>query len=132
MGLYKGDLEKVPENFSIKDCYERIYRWHMSDGLDRILKGRKVDRDYFASYAMLRFRLPPPGSVSQEDMDFIFREVLMGLMEWSYHEEDEFGIKMAAYAEFAINRKYGNWQNQEFKKSYKAPKLFAEFYPSKK
>jgi len=49
-------------------------------------------------------------------MDFIFREVLMGLMEWSCHDEDEFGIKMAAYAHFAINKKYGNPQSQEFKK----------------
>ena len=60
-------------------------------------------------------------------MDFIFREVLMGLMEWSCHDEDEFGIKMAAYAHFAINKKYGNLQNQEFKKSCIESKLLKNF-----
>jgi len=133
MGLYKGDLEKVPENFSIKDCYERIYRWHMSDGLDRVLKrdkmGRKIDVEDFLACRNLRLALAifSPDIASQKDMDFIFREVIGGLMEWSYHEEYEFGIKMAAYAQFAINKKYGNSQNQEFKKSCIESKLLKKF-----
>ena len=91
MGLYKGDLEKVPENFSVRDCYERIYRWHMKYGLDRALKpdeiGRRISVEDFLAYRNLRKALAmfSPDTASQEDMDLIFREVLMGLMEWSYH-----------------------------------------------
>jgi len=133
MGLYKGDLEKVPENFSVRDCYERIYRWHMKYGLDEILKpdsiGRRVNAEDLLAYRNLRLALAmfSPDTASQEDMDFIFREVLKGLMEWSYHREDEFGIKMGAYAHFAINKKYGNLQSQEFKKSCIESKLLKKF-----
>jgi len=133
MGLYKGDLEKVPENFSVRDCYERIYRWHMKYGLDRALKpdeiGRRINVEDFLAYRNLKHALAifSPDIASQEDMDFIFREILIGLMEWSYHEEDEFGIKMAAYAQFAINKKYGNSQSQEFKKSCIESKLLKKF-----
>jgi len=133
MGLYKGDLEKVPENFSVRDCYERIYKWHMSYRLDRALKpdkiGRRINAEDLLAYRNLRlaFHGFSPDVASQEDMDFIFREVITGLMEWSYHEEDEFGIKMGAYAHFAINKKYGNLQNQEFKKSYRESKLLKNF-----
>jgi len=104
MGLYKGELEKVQENFGERDCYERIYKWYMSYRLDRVLKrdkiGRKIDVQDILAYRNLRHALAifSPDIASQEDMDFIFREVIAGLMEWSYHEEDEFGIKMAAYA----------------------------------
>jgi len=41
-------------------------------------------------------------------------EFITGLLDWSYNREDEFGIKMGAYAQFAINKKYGNLQNKEF------------------
>ena len=111
MGLYKGELEKAQENFSVRDCYERIYKWYMSYRLDRVLKrdkiGRKIDVQDILAYRNLRHALAifSPDIASQEDMDFIFRKVIAGLMEWSYHEEDEFGIKMAAYAQFAINKK---------------------------
>ena len=132
MGLNEGDLEKILDNFSIKECYERIYKWHMSYGLERILERnelRRLDEKDILAYRYLRFTLAlfPPDNVSQEDMDFIFREVIMGLMEWSYHKEDEFGIKMGAYAHFAINKKYGNLQNQKFQKSYRESKLLKKF-----
>jgi hypothetical protein len=132
MGLNEGDLEKVPENFSIKECYERIYKWHMSLGLERISERdgiRRLDEEYILAYRNLIRALAqfPPDIASQEDTDFIFREVIMGLMEWSYHKEDEFGIKMGAYAHFAINKKYGNLQNQKFQKSYRESKLLKKF-----
>ena len=54
-------------------------------------------------------------------------EVITGLLEWSYHREDEFGIKMGAYAHFAINKKYGNLQNKEFMKSFRESELLKYF-----
>jgi len=133
MGLYKGDLEKVPENLSVRDCYERIYRWHMKYGLDEVLKpdsiGRRVNAEDLLAYRDLwgYFHGFNPGVASQQDMDLIFMEVITGLLEWSYHREDEFGIKMAAYAQFAINKKYGNLQNKEFMRSCMESKLLKYF-----
>jgi len=48
-------------------------------------------------------------------------------LEWSYHKKDEFGIKIAVYAQFAINKKYGNLQNKEFMKSFRESKLLKYF-----
>jgi len=132
MGLNEGDLEKIPDNFRIEECYERIYKWHMSYGLERISERdgiRRLDEEYILAYRNLRLALAqfPPGIASQEDMDFIFREVIMGLMEWSYHKEDELGIKMGAYAHFALNKKYGNLQKQVLEKSYRKSKLLKRF-----
>ena len=39
-------------------------------------------------------------------MDFVFGQVIMGLMEWSYHQTDKDGVKLAAYAETAVRRRY--------------------------
>ena len=54
-------------------------------------------------------------------------EVITGLLERSYHREDEFGIKMGAYAHFAINKKIGKLQNKEFMKSRRESKLLKYF-----
>ena len=89
----------------------------MKYGLGEILKpdpiGRRVDAEDLLAYRDLwaYFHGFNPDVASQQDMDFIFMEVITGLLEWSYYREDEFGIKMAAYAQFAINKKYGNLQS---------------------
>jgi len=64
------------------------------------------------------FKYKYPASIGHFTKDETpYMEIITGLLEWSYHKEDEFGIKMGAYAHFAINKKYGNSQSQEFRKS---------------
>jgi hypothetical protein len=72
--------------------------------------------------------LPPPSEATQTDMDFIFGEVISGLMEWSYGEEDENGIKIAEYAHLALKKQYiKGFHDEKFRKSRKGSKLFTEF-----
>lgn len=131
MGLLPGDLEKVPENFSRKDCYRRIYEWHKKFGRQKIKEKYKRENAYSKAYLDLLEKLPHPEDVSDECMDFIFGEVIYMLMEWSYHETDEYGIKMAAYAHFAINKKYSGIDDERFIKSREKCPLYEEFgYPN--
>lgn len=131
MGLNPGDLEKVPREMSTKECYERIYDWHKKYGKKRVKEKYGRDDAYSRAYLDLIGKLPPPAKATQADMDFIFGEVISMLMEWSYHEEDEHGVKIAAYAHFALNKKYANgFHDEKFRKSREASKLFTEFgYP---
>ncbi len=132
MGLNQGDLEKVPQGMNVKDCYERIYNWHKKHGKRRVREKYGRDDAYSRAYLDLIDALPPPNRAAQEDMDFVFGEVISMLMEWSYHEEDEHGIKIAAYAHFALNKQYANgFQDEKFRKSRETSKLFTEFGYSK-
>lgn len=131
MGLSKNDLKLVPEQMSPLDCYTRIYNWHKKHGKDRLKEVYKQENSYSKNYLRLLEKLPEPDKASSEDMDFIFSESLTMLMEWAYHEQDEYSIKMAAYAQFALNKKYGGFGTEEFYKSKKNSMLFNEFDHSK-
>lgn len=83
---------------------------------------------YRRLYLLILDILPPVNSDTLEDMDFIFGEVMVGLMEWSYYEKDEKGIKIATYAHFALNKKYnGGFSSKEFRNSRVSSKLYT-FY----
>jgi len=131
MGLNPGDLEKIPKEMSAKECYERIYNWHKKHGKRRVKEKYGREDAYSRAYLNLVDALPSPNEATEEDMDFIFGEVISMLMEWSYHEEDEYGIKIGAYAHFALNKKYAKgFADEKFKKSREASKLFVDFaYP---
>ena len=126
MGLLPGDLEKVPQNLSIRDCYKRIYEWHKKYGRQRLVVKREIKDAYSKAYLALLEKLPHPDEVSESCMNFIFGEVNM-LMEWSYHEQDEHGIKMAAYAHFAISRRYKGINDEKFKQSKEKCSLYKDF-----
>lgn len=120
MGLLPGDLEKVPQNFSIRDCYKRIYEWHKKYGKQRLIvkQGKRGIKDaYSRGYLALLEKLHHPDEISKSCMDFVFNEVICMLMEWSYHQQDEHGIKMAAYAHFAINKRYEGIGDKKFRQS---------------
>lgn len=89
------------------------------------------DDAYSKAYLDLVDALPSPKKATQEDMDFVFSAVISALMEWSYHETDEYGIKIAAYAHFALNKQYAkDFHDEKLEKSRKTSKLFGEFgYP---
>ena len=128
MALNPGDLEKVPKEMSVKECYERIYNWHKKYGETRVREKYEHDDAYSQAYLDLLNTLTLPDKATQNDMDFVFGEVISMLMEWSYHEEDEYGIKIAAYAHFALNKQYADgFHDEEFRKSREASELFAKF-----
>jgi len=104
MGLLKGDLEKVPKSLELKDCYSRILIWHRKFGQEKLKSKQQSGDKYGLAYLNLLSGLPSPNKASKEDMAFVFGEVIYGLMEWAYHQEDQHGIKTAAYAHFATDR----------------------------
>lgn len=127
MGLQPGDLEKVPQNFSREECYKRIYEWHKKYGIQKLKDRYQNEDSYSKTYLELLDKLPSLDKITESDMDFVFGEVIFMLMEWSYHEEDDYGIKMAAYAHFAINKKYTGIQDAKFKESREGSLLFKKF-----
>ena len=108
MALNPGDLEKVPQTLSMRQCYERIHGWHRSDGVARLEQRYGGNDAYAQSYRDLLSRLPAPAQATEADMAFVFNEVITNRMEWAYHQEDERGIKTAAYAHFALQRWFGD------------------------
>ena len=117
MGLDRGDLEKVPKSLTVDEAYERIYVWHNKFGKQK-LEQKKLSKPYRESYLKLLGKIPSASKATQADKDFVFEQVISGLMEWAYHESDEHGIKTAAYAHFSLNRTYKNgFSNEEFRKS---------------
>ena len=126
MGLLRNDLGKIPENFSMKDCYSRIYEWHKQYGSESIKsKYGRIDK-YSTTYLKLLNALPSPNGATIEDMAFIFGQVIYMLMEWAYHEEDEYGIKTAAYAHFALNKFFNN-SLRELQENAKKSRLYNQF-----
>jgi len=42
--------------------------------------------------------MPAPEEATREDMLVTAQQVLMGLLEWAYHQKDKYGIPMHDYA----------------------------------
>lgn len=104
MGLNLGDQEKVPADLTARDCYERIWEWHRAHG--ETVVSERLDDPALDRYLAILPELPTVQDASNEDLAFLFHEVLTGTFEWSYHEEDSQGIKMAAYAFHAVDNSY--------------------------
>lgn len=128
MGLLKGDLEKVPKGLSLERYYSRIFNWHEKNknGIFVKLSGRKRDDPYIRCYLELVGVLPQPKSATLEDIAFVCREVIAGLMEWAYHEEDEDGVKTAAYAHHILDTFLDGFHGEKTFQSAKSSKLYAK------
>lgn len=125
MAQSQEDIEKLFESITVEECYARIYGWHQSHGRGRIKQKYGREDEYSREYLRLLALLPSPVQATQHDMDFVFGEVISMLMEWAYHEKDEHGIEMAAYAHVALNKRYRHgFGDEEFRKSRQASALF--------
>jgi hypothetical protein len=88
------------------------------------MRARKLLNRDLVEFLRLLDNLPQPDKASQADMDFVFGEVIFGSMEWAYHDTDEEGVKMAAYAHFAVNAEYPKgFQDVRFRESRKSSRL---------
>ena len=105
MGLNLGDQEKVPDDLTARDCYERIWEWHRAHG--ETIAPERLDGPALDRYLAILPKLPTEQDASEDDLAFLVNEVLTGTFEWSYHEDDGHGIKMAAYAFHAVDKAYG-------------------------
>ena len=112
MGLNAGDLQKV-QNLKHEEAYIRI-REYYSDFIKKWNKmtnsekteyifgnGRKSSVDYVdKSLLYLENLLAKP---SLDDYIDLAKNVIFKNLEYSYHDEDDYGIKMGAYAHYIIN-----------------------------
>jgi len=134
MGLVLGDLEKVPSDMTVQECYERIYNWFKKYGEIRI-KYKHLSNKYLIASLDLLNAIPSPAEATIDDMNFVFGEIKSSLLEWPFHEEDDYGIKIAAYAEFAIGKQFGTPlevdKSNEFNKSRESSRLYPEFNKQK-
>ena len=85
MGLSQFELNKVPRDITVKDCYKGIYTWHKMYGAQKI-QYKNVRTEYKNAYLKFLNRIPEPDNALQEDMNLVFDEVITMLLEWSYHE----------------------------------------------
>jgi hypothetical protein len=108
MGAPAGE---VPSALSARACYERILAWHRTAGEQEARK-RIQTQKYLATYLRVLAALPPINSASEEDLDFLFVEVLTSTFEWSYSDEDSYGIKIANYARHAVDSRYASGLEQ--------------------
>jgi hypothetical protein len=91
MGLNPGD--EIGHPISIDDAYNRVKAWHQAN----LAKLRGGDEKYRKNSAALIRALPPRSTVTDIEIRAVFQEIIMGLLEWAYHESDG-RHKMAAYA----------------------------------
>ena len=123
MTVEQEDIDKVPSNYRARDCYDRLFIYHKSQG-KKILEESHGGDDYNTLYFKLREEMPSSNNASEYDMDFIFGEVISGLMEWAYDKEDRNGIKTGAYAHYALRRRYDEgYSDEEFHDSRKKSSL---------
>lgn len=129
MGLLKGDLEKVPKGLPLKEYYARIFNWHKrnKNAVFTRLSNRKRDDPYISCYLELIEAMPQPKYVLPEDIAFISREVIAGLMEWAYHEKDEEGVKTAAYAHYVLDTFFDGFHGDKTSRSARLSRLFTKY-----
>jgi len=105
LGLEHGDIDRVPQGLNLSDYYERLREWYSANRALAASKLRRSRSDpYVSCFEELVSILPAKHTATPEDIAFVSVEVISGLMEWAYHEKDQDGVKMAAYAHFILDR----------------------------
>lgn len=127
MGLYLEDIAKVPTDLTFKQCYQRIYDWHKKIGQKMILSLRDPNDKYYQRYQQLMKLLPSPHKASTEDIAYVFMQVQMSLIEWSFQKEDEYGIKIVAYAYHGLLQQYPKGhEDKQYRQDYQASELYKQ------
>jgi hypothetical protein len=85
-----------PTDLSLRERYAALRRWYQANA--SLLQDRFSSGDDYARRSAEYIRgVPPAETASDEEIDAVFREVKVGLLEWAYHDSDG-EYKMAAYA----------------------------------
>ncbi len=105
MGLNPGDLEKILTGLSVEEAYSRLRTWYCSHAPT----GHALSDDYKRRSAKLVAKLPL--KPSDADVAYVCLNVISNLLEWAYHQADNNGIKLGAYAHYIANKKFGGFGN---------------------
>ena len=100
MGL--SDSDPRPYAATPSDAYDAIRSWYRSN-LDKFARD-SVHAGHVAECRSYVAALPPSRKATDEEIAELFHQVLMGTLEWAYHESDG-RYKMAAYAEVGRDKR---------------------------
>jgi hypothetical protein len=112
MGLNAGDLQKA-KNLKHEEVYRRIRdyyatfmkNWNIMSNVDRseyvFGNGRKSPTEYVDKSSLYLENLTAKPSI--DDTIDLAKNVICKNLEYAYHDEDDYGIKMGAYAHYIIN-----------------------------
>lgn len=119
MGLNVDD--RFPEDISMREAYSAVRSWYIQNCTD--LANR--DDSYASQSESLIKALPSESSATDLEIQAVFGQVIGGLLEWGYHEDDG-SYKMAAYAFAALKASgYETWLlNQADKEDLKGSPLW--------
>ena len=95
MALSPSDPQ--PKGISLADAYSAIRTWYRAN----VSKADEFGNDYGSNSAKLIRFLPPTPELNEVEQRAILREVILGYLEWGYHQSDA-QYKMAAYAHAAL------------------------------
>lgn len=93
MGLPNDD--PVPTEITLRDAYSKIREWYQGHA------GRDSNPHAEASLPLID-ALPAADQLSELEIRAVLAEVIMGKLEWGYHQSDG-EYKMAAYAHSALD-----------------------------
>ena len=79
------------------DAYAAILNWYQSNVPEMKRIYQRKDK-YSKLSKRLISDLPEPSEATDRDMKFVARQVLNGLLEWGYHQQDDAGVPMHRYA----------------------------------
>ena len=103
MGLNRDD--RLPEGISMREAYSAVRSWYKQNCAD--LANR--DDSYGRKSEALITALPSESSATDIEIRAVFGQVIGGLLEWGYHQDDG-SYKMAAYALAALEEAgYKTW-----------------------
>jgi hypothetical protein len=97
--------------FSTKKAYAAIRAWYQSHERELQRLAQRKD-DYATRSKRLIDALPPVNGVNDLEIRAVFSEVLMGLLEWAFHDSDG-KYKMSEYAKLALQAEGSPFQLSE-------------------
>ena len=103
MSLDPSDIQ--PTGISLADAYLAIRTWYQANVSTADRRGDDYGR---ASAKLIRF-LPPATKLSETEQRAVLREIILGYLEWGFHQSDSL-CKMGAYAYSA----FGGYKHSSF------------------
>lgn len=121
--LMKTKTSTKKPRLDVHQLYERIRSWHQKNKQKAQLSLNRQKK-----YLALIQNLPDSEDASVADICFVCSEIHDGLMAWSRDEKDKYGVRMAEYAEKAIEKLGGRLQAYQ---SAEKSKLAWKYWPKK-
>lgn len=88
---------------ALREAYRHIYSFYTTH--QHILDGAKCTPEYKAAARALIAALPAPEAAEEDDIRAVFEEVIIGNLEWAYHQSDG-EMTMSEYVKATVGGNY--------------------------